>query len=272
MVFNNFKNQIANKKTNFKGNPLGNSRDMIVDLLFQNLGNLERGMRGLSKDVKTNVGEIDILAADMVGRIVVVEIGNKEAEELLFRAIDHFDWALTHMKELEEKYKLYNIDPTLAPRIVMLSPSYSEKFIKRASYLNPTFIDIYEYQIKESLGTRNVYFRPFSFLNHRKWVLDLRTKSLEDHLNYLEDLNLREALKSAIVEIQSLRNDLRVDTSKGYISFRKKNTSSILSIYVLKNSFWINFDNRKWNGYLVKEKDDLSELKNRILKAVVEER
>jgi len=275
MVFTHFKNNGVNKSDiniNLNNNPLNFDEEKeIVELLFEGLSSLERGMRSLSKNINTPAGKISIIAVDMVGRIVIVEIGRNDTEDLIFKSIDHFDWALTHMKDLEERYKFYNIDPTLAPRIVVLAPAYSEKFVKRATYLNPTFIDIYEYQIKESMGMRKVYFRPFSFINNKKWVIYLRTKSIEDHLNYLENDVLRDILKSLLVEVQSLRNDCIIDTSLGYVKFKDKSENIILGIYVLKNSFWINWGNKSWNGHLISSKDDFSSLKLAVLRAVRKE-
>lgn len=269
MVFTNSKSNGVNKSDvkmkHQNDNNLLNKEDEVVDLLFDGLSNLERGIRGLDKNIVTSVGKIDILAIDMVGRAVIIEVGKSNLDDLLFKSIDHFDWALTNMKDIEGKYKLFNIDPTLAPRIIILASSYSDKFIKRASYLNPTFIDIYEYQIKEGPGVRKIYFRPFSFINHRKWIIDLKMKSLDDHLNYIEDDNLREALKSFLIEIQSVRNDLTIDTSRSYIRFKDKSDKSIIGIYVLKNSFWINLVSAKWNGNIIKTKENLYSLKPYIL-------
>lgn len=272
MVFADFKNNGVNKSDSLLGvNNREFKKEGIVDLLFEGISSLERGLRPLNKNVETPVGKIDILAVDMVGRIVIVEVGKNDIEDLLFKSIDHFDWAFTNMKDLEERYKVYNIDPTLAPRILILAPSYTETFLKRASYLNPTFIDIYEYQVKESLGAKKVYFRPFSFLNHKKLVVDLRTKSLDDHLNYLEDEDLKTTLKSLIIEIQSLKSDYTIDTSKGYIGFRNKGGKLGLSIYVLKNSFWVNLGKHRWNAVLVKSNYDIQSLKAQILNAVRKE-
>ncbi|MDP8234026.1 MAG: endonuclease NucS [Candidatus Saelkia tenebricola] len=277
MVFTHFKNNGASKSdinVNLKNNndllDLDKEKE-IVELLFEGLSSLERGMRSLSRNITTPVGKISIIAVDMVGRVVIVEIGKSDVEDLIFKAIDHFDWALTHMKDLEERYQFYNIDPTLAPRIVILAPNYSEKFIKRATYLNPTFIDIYEYQIKESMGTRKVYFRPFSFINHKKWIIYLRTKSIDDHLNYLENDVLREGLKSLLVEAQSLRNDCIIDTSLGYVKFKDKSENIILGIYMLKNSFWINWEEKRWGGHFIKNKDDFNVLKTTILRVIRKE-
>ena len=277
MVFTYFKNNGVNKSNvhielNRNKNLSGlDKEEEIVELLFEGLSNLERGMRSLSKNITTPAGKISIIAVDMIGRIVIVEVGRDDTEDLIFKSIDHFDWALTHMKDLEERYKFYNIDPTLAPRIIVLAPVYSEKFVKRATYLNPTFIDIYEYQIKESMGMRKVYFRPFSFINNKKWVIYLRTKSIEDHLNYLENDVLRDILKNLLVEVQSLRNDCIIDTSSGYVKVKDKSENIILGVYILKNSFWINWQNKRWNGHLISSKDDFNLLKPAMLRAVRKE-
>lgn len=257
-------NKLDSKVNNGKKTGSDNSGSDIIELLAQGLGSLERGLQAVKKNIPTPAGNIDILAVDMVGRIVIVEVCDTRDEDILFRAIDHFDWALSEMHNLKGKLESYNIDPTLAPRILILAPSYTEKFVKRASYLNPNFIDIYEFQIKESMGTKKIYFRPFSFVNHKRWVLDLKTKSLDDHFNYLENEELKENLKNFLVELQSLRHDLQVDTSCGYIRIRDKSDCFVLGIYMLKNCFWINASSRKWKGQLVKKKEDLFQIKNNI--------
>ncbi|MCD6080708.1 MAG: DUF91 domain-containing protein [Candidatus Omnitrophica bacterium] len=258
-----------NSRTDNKGRVVNdNSNSDIVELLAQGLSALERGLQAVKRDVPTPAGNIDILAVDMVGRIVIVEVCDSRSEDILFRAIDHFDWALSEMSALKQKLESYNIDPTLAPRILILAPSFTEKFVKRASYLNPNFIDIYEFQIKESMGSKKIYFRPFSFVNHKKWVLDLKTKSLDDHFNYLENPELKESLKNFIVELQSRRHDLVVDTSCGYIKIKDKSDLFVLGIYVLKNGFWINSSPKRWQGWFIKRREDLLQIKNHIFNQI----
>ncbi len=270
--------------TNFKDNSISSSKKDIIngedslknisgitELLFEGLSSLERGMIGLDRDISTPVGKIDIMAMDMIGRFSIVEIGEGEIDSLIFKAIDHFDWALTNIKSLQEKYKSYNIDPTLAPRIIILAPSYSEKFVKRAHYLNPTFIDIYEYQINENLGTKKIYFRPFSFINHKKWVVYLRTKSVDDHLKYIENESLKSMLKNFFIELQSIRSDATLDTSLGYIRLKDKNDGTLLGIYVLKSAFWINWSRDRWNGCFISNREKFQAVKRDVLEAIRKE-
>jgi hypothetical protein len=255
-------NKLLNNVKNFyfDSNIEGNL-SQIINLIFEGLSNLERGVKGFKKNVSTPVGKIDILAKDIIGRIVIVEIDADHENDLLFNAIDHFDWALNHMEELIKEYKDEELDPTLAPRIILLAPSYSEKFIRRASYLSPTFIDIYEYQLRETAGIRKIYFRPFSFVNEKKWVLDLHAKSIEDHLNFIENKELRNLAKNFISELQALRNDLLLNTSKGYILFKTKKGDKKVAIYTLKNGFWVNFASKRWKGVFVKSAKDIDSIK-----------
>ncbi|MDP8217069.1 MAG: hypothetical protein P9L98_07170 [Candidatus Kaelpia imicola] len=270
MVFTHFKNNgISNsKKNNAIGEDGSKNISGITELLFEGLSSLERGMFGLDRDISTPAGKIDIMAVDMIGRFAIVEVGEGEVNDLIFKSIDHFDWALTNIKSLQERYKSYNIDPTLAPRIIILAPSYSEKFVKRAHYLNPTFIDIYEYQINESLGIKKIYFRPFSFINHKKWIVYLRTKSVDDHLKYVENEYLKSILKNFFIELQSIRSDATLDTSLGYIRLRDKNDNTLLGIYILKNSFWINWSRYRWDGYFISSREKFQTVKRDVLEAI----
>lgn len=245
-------------------------RREIRDLIFEGIANLEKGMKGLEKDLKTPVGNIDIIARDMIGRLVIIEIGTEYEDALLFNAIDHFDWAINHIENLVKYYEAEGLDPTLAPRIVLLAPSYSEKFIRRASYLSPTFVDIYEYQVRETAGIRKVYFRAFSFLHEKKWVVDLHAKSIDDHLKYIEDKELRNLAKNFIAELQALRNDLILDTSRGYILLTTKDSRQRIAIYTLKNSFWINFNNIRWEGVLIKKGTDIQRIKDKIVSKLLQ--
>ena len=273
MVFTHFKNNDigSSKKKHIEEEDRSRSISKITELLFEGLSSLERGMFGLDKDISTPSGKIDIMAMDMIGRFTIIEVGAGEVDDLIFKSIDHFDWALTNIKSLQEKYKSYNIDPTLAPRIIILAPSYSEKFVKRAHYLNPTFIDIYEYQINENSGTKKIYFRPFSFINHKKWVVYLRTKSVDDHLKYIENESLRIMLKNLFIELQSMRSDVILDTSLGYIRLKDKKDNTLLGVYILKNSFWVNWSKHRWNGCFISNKDKFQSVKREVLEAIKKE-
>ncbi|MDP8253998.1 MAG: hypothetical protein P9X27_06350 [Candidatus Kaelpia aquatica] len=273
MVFTHLKNNgvSSSKKNNAAEEDRLNNISGIAELLFEGLSSLERGMFGLDRDISTPVGKIDIMAVDMIGRFVIIEVGEGDVDGLIFKSIDHFDWALTNIKSLQERYKSYNTDPTLAPRIIILAPSYSEKFVKRAHYLNPTFIDIYEYQINENLGTKKIYFRPFSFINHKKWVISLRTKSVNDHLDYIENEFLKSMLKNFFIELQSIRSDTTLDTSLGYVRLKDKSDKTLLGIYILKNAFWINWIRDRWDGCFISSKEKFQAVKRDILEAIRKE-
>jgi len=234
-------------------NMISEDREEIVRLLKEGIANLERGLRILDCNLIIAKRPLDILAVDILGELVIIELEPKGDETVILRALEHFDWVINNMNSVVQKYRKEKIDITLAPRIIIILGNISENFVRKLTYINTTKIELYEYELKKEDGLNRLNLKPYAFSlsNHKK--IEISKPRLEDLLDYIRVLPLRQLCLKIIREIRSLNLNALVDTSKGYIEIQNKE-ESLLRIYPQPDFFWISFSSQgKWQGIKVKD-------------------
>lgn len=226
-------------------------KDEILHLLTQGISNLERGLRILDCNLIITKKPLDILAVDILGELVLIELELKDDELVILRALEHFDWIINNMNSIVQKYYKEKIDITLAPRIIIVIGNINEFFVRKLSYINTTKIELYEYELKNQNGILHLNLKPYalSLLNHKN--INISKPHLEDLINYIKSLPLRQLCHRIIREIRSINIDTIVDTTDGFIEIRDKE-NILLRVYPLPNFFWVSFSPKgKWQGIKV---------------------
>ena len=87
------------------------------------------------------------LAVDSGNALVVAEWKIVRSDEMLFQALDYFDYVYSHLERLALAYeaKGFKIDPYQEPRIILIAPDFSQLLINRCKRLKSR-IDIYRFR------------------------------------------------------------------------------------------------------------------------------
>lgn len=238
-------NKLFNNKS--KEN-LSLDKEEIVRLLGEGISNLERGLRVLDRNLIITKRPLDILAVDIVGELVIIELEIKGEEGVILRALEHFDWVINNMNSIIQKYRKEKIDMTLAPRIVIVLGNISDDFVRKLSYINTIKIELYEYELKNEDGIIRLSLKPYAFSLMNQKKIEISKPCFEDLVNYIKVLPLRRACYDIIREIRSVNLEAIVDTHSGFIELQNKG-ETLLRIYPQPHFFWISFSFKgKWQG------------------------
>jgi hypothetical protein len=242
----------------------GLSRETVFSILLAGVSDLERGLRVLDSQLIISRFPLDILALDLLGELVIIEFELEEDERIILRALEHFDWILNNINALNHKYNKEKIDITLAPRIILISKCFSENFLRKLAYVNTTKIDIYEYELDREDGLIKLKFRPQVFPLLGSKVIEINKPRLEDLVNYIRPIPLRQSCQRMIKEARNLNKDIVLDTASGYIEL-KRNGTSLVRIYPQPNFFWVNFNPKgRWEGIKIENVEQSEKILNRV--------
>ncbi|MGE4357787.1 MAG: hypothetical protein AB7E08_04465 [Candidatus Omnitrophota bacterium] len=228
-------------------------KEKIIQLLVEGISNLERGLRVLDRNLILAKKPLDILAVDLLGELVIIELELKEDETVILRALEHFDWLLNNINSVVQKYNKERIDITLAPRIIIIGGHFGENFVRKLSYINTTKIELYEYELKNEDGISRLNLKPYalSISAHKK--IEISKPRIEDLINSIKVISLRQLCHRIIRELRSINIESIVDTSRGFIEIQEKG-KILLRIYPQTDFFWVSLSARgKWQGIKVDE-------------------
>lgn len=223
--------------------------------IINTVGNIELGLKVIDTNLLIEDQVLDILAVDMVGRITMIELDMERKDILLLEALDHFEWVFNNMESLGRKYQKENIDYTLAPRIILIAPDFTQVFIKRISFITKAKINLYQYHYQEKDGIKKLLFKPVGFTQDVNRLMEMNRKSLEDYLNLIKNQEMKKLCQQAIGVFKNFSKNFKIDTSRGYIAFLF-NHKELGGIYPQTDSFWINFYTDKWRGIKINKKSE----------------
>jgi len=236
------------------------SKRVIINILVEGIANLERGLRVLDHNLIITKEPLDILAVDLLGELVIIELELEENETVILRALEHFDWIINNVNSIIHKYNKEKIDITLTPRIILISRGFSDDFLRKLTYVNTTKIALYEYELKDEEGITKLRFRPHVFALAQNKTIDINMPRFEDLINLIRIVALRQFCHRIIKETRGLNKDVNMDTSSGYIDI-KKNESSLMRIYPHPDFFWLSLNPRgKWQGIKVEDERKFEEI------------
>jgi hypothetical protein len=231
----------------------------LQKLVIEGVSNLEGGLKIIGENLDFSEIKIQILGADAVGRLVIVEVSDKEEESVFFKVVDHFDWVFNHTEEIRRKFTSFNIDVSLSPRVIIIMPGFSQALVRRMGYLNRLDLKLYSYRIIDQGGPQNVKFELVSFASQRKFIKDLEERTVDELLDYIEIPAVRILCQKAMSEIKRLFPQVKIITSSGYLSF-KSNDNELFGLYPQRNFFWFNSSKSTWHGFYVNSLSGLEKI------------
>lgn len=242
---------------------ISNPNGGIAKLAIEGITNMERGLRILGKELDFSGVKIPLLGLDSVGRLVVLEVADKEEQTILFRIIDDFDWVFTHTEEISKRFNAHDIDISLSPRVILVLPQFSQDLLKRITYLGYIDLQIYTYRIINHTVPQNVTFELVSFSSQRRFTKGLEEKSVDELLNYIENPSVKIFCQKVLEEIKRLFPQCSIVSSVGYISVQA-NDKEFFGIYPHRNFFWFNISKKIWKGIYVNNPAQLENILSEI--------
>jgi hypothetical protein len=103
----------------------------LENLVVKDPESVEDGLKYLTHQRQANGKFIDVLAVDRDGVLTVVELKVGEEDEMLFQAMEYYDWVSSNRDRLANEYKSrVKIVTEEDPRIVLVASAKRPKVLK----------------------------------------------------------------------------------------------------------------------------------------------
>ena len=108
---------------------------------------IEHGLRYVASQRRAGRGPLDLLLVDSGNALVVAELKVVISDEMLFQALDYFDYVYSNLERIALAYEVkgFKIDPYQEPRIMLVAPDFSQSLMNRCKWLKGR-IDLYRFR------------------------------------------------------------------------------------------------------------------------------
>lgn len=113
------------------------SEKELEDRIIKNPELIEDGLKYLEHQRQTTTGRFDILFIDGNNTLVVAELKIIEDTNMLFQALDYFDFVSEKIEGFTRIHQKSKINVSKYPRLMLIAPSFSPTMINRCRWLNP---------------------------------------------------------------------------------------------------------------------------------------
>lgn len=224
---------------------------------------IEPGLRFVDSQRKTGRGPLDLLLIDSGNALVVAELKVERSDEMLFQALDYFDYVYSNLERLAVAYEVKNfkIDSYQDPRIMLIAPDFSQSLINRCKWLKSR-IDLYRFRYlvvkKEGQEVgKLVDFIPVEIppIPEREEIY-----TIPKILGYITVNDLRKTANDFLDEIKKWES-VKIDAVKGALSIKIKGNVFIY-LYPIREGFHIYgyLSGREWQHLAtVRSPEDLNQ-------------
>jgi hypothetical protein len=156
----------------------------LRDLVVESAHLIEAGMRVAGGLLPMGGGRtLDLLGVDSQSRLAVLEVRCQEPPGWLVDALDHYDWACSHLEEIGRLYPQHPLDTGRRPRLLFICSSFTDAFRRRLVHLRSASTQLFEYRYLEVNGVRGLYFEPLGVPDDGAAEAP---PALQDHLDAME--------------------------------------------------------------------------------------
>jgi len=220
---------------------------------------IEDGLKYLEHQRQTPSGRLDILFIDSNNTLVVAELKVVEDPDMLFQALDYFDFASEKIEGFANIYsKKHKIDVSKYARLMLIAPSFSSVMINRCRWLNPEIritLIAYQYITFSKINEDTLVFIPQEF-SIRPTVLK-KPPELDELLKYIRVKNVRELAKRFLEETKELSEYISVDPLQWGKSVKYRGTT--LYYWEPRQNFIrisTNNEDQVWTGFNIANEEE----------------
>ena len=133
----------------------------LGDVLMELVGAVEDGLRGIDTNLPCDPhDDIDLLAVDRAGQLVIVDYDTSANDRLVLRGIGHFDWIARNLPIVRRMYPGRPINFSAAPRLLLLAPDFSALALSAARQIHRPQLCCVRYRFVATPGGPGVIFDP----------------------------------------------------------------------------------------------------------------
>lgn len=201
---------------------------------------IEPGLQFVDRQRKAGRGPLDLLLIDSGNALVVAELKVVRSDEMLFQALDYYDYVYSNLERLSLAYEVkgFKIDPYQEPRIMLIAPDFSQSLINRCKWLKPR-IDLYRFRYLIVKKEGEELGKLIDFISVEVPPIPAREEvyTIPKILDYITVTELRKTAKDFLDEIKKWEW-VKIDPVKGALSIKMKKDVFIY-LYPIRDGFHI---------------------------------
>jgi hypothetical protein len=245
------------------------SEAALEDLVRQHADKIEEGLAYVDHQKSAAGGRLDVLLVDSGKSLVVAELKVVQDDGMLLQGLDYYDYVSTHIEAFARLYKTHGIDPTQRVRLFLIATSFSQTMVNRCKWIDAP-MSLFTYHCLKFEGDDDLV--PV-FAEHPIPTPPevIEVTRLDDHLNYITDLNVRSKASELLEEIKNWKpGNIALDGVQAGISM--KINGRVFAYFLPRRKHYLldtyNAE-EKWTEYAVKDDGDLAKVKP-IMRAAME--
>ncbi|MEM2103122.1 MAG: hypothetical protein QXM22_06385 [Candidatus Bathyarchaeia archaeon] len=133
----------------------------LEKIVMEEINAIENGLtvvyNNIKIDPKTN---LDILAYDSDGRLVVMQLSTTEEDNMFFEGLRCLNYVDTVKPMLKAAHKEAKINESATPRLILLAPSFSSNLRNVVENTNVIEVDLYEWDYLQIGDKKGLYAHP----------------------------------------------------------------------------------------------------------------
>lgn len=220
--------------TMFKRVEIDKERE-LEDLVVKDPEAVEDGLEYLTHQLQANGKFIDVLAVDRNGVLTVLELKVGEEDEMLFQAMEYYDWVSSNRDRLANEYKSrVKIVTEEDPRIILVASNFSDRLKGAARHFEPR-ITLMEYSyLATKGGEKGLFCKEVINEAENGYVPSV---SLESALSYIKPAHVKALCLKVHEELCEVGDDMEPIPRNRYIRYKCKNR--VVGDVSLKRTFFV---------------------------------
>jgi RecB family endonuclease NucS len=139
------------------------NNETLSNLVIKEIEKIEGGLTIIGQQIPVDDNiTVDILCADNNGQIVVIKLSVAEEDNMLFEGLKTFHEINCVKKMLKFFNKNHKINDKELPRLILLSPSFSNNLTKIVKDMNSIKVNLYEWEYLKFGDKKSLRFKPVS--------------------------------------------------------------------------------------------------------------
>src|SRR5262249_11991284 len=132
--------------------------DHLRSLVIEHLDGIEPGIAVLDSKLQMGQANVDIVALDAEGALVLVTAGFTADEEMLLKAVEAYSWCLEYPDAVRRLYPSVDMSAARPPRLMFVVERLPDAFHRKIKQLGFSEMDCVEFRHLDVSGTPAVYF------------------------------------------------------------------------------------------------------------------
>jgi hypothetical protein len=232
----------------------------LEDLVRQAPELIEDGMQFVDHQRSTTQGRLDVLLVDSGHALVVAELKVIEDDGMLAQGLDYYDYVHARLEAYARLYGQFKIDPTQAPRLLLIAPSFSTLMLSRLKWIKIP-LSVFRFkciELEDSPGPLPVYMEE----NIPSVQEPPSIPTIDQNLNYITDATVKSKAKDLLDFFRTLGPTISVDAIQGAISV-KKSGRVFRYVYLYRKKLAVgSWPDGQWSSVEIGTDTDLDEVKN----------